>query len=79
VTVLSCREFAELVTAHLDGKLDRDVECQFAGHLAECEGCDRYLDQFRVTIRVLGELPRASLPYDVRDRMLAMYRNWRRS
>jgi hypothetical protein len=30
-----------------------------------------------VTIRVLGEPPRDSLPDDVRGRMLSIYRNWR--
>jgi hypothetical protein len=76
---LSCREFAELVTAHLEGELDCDTERRFVAHLAGCEGCGCYLDQFLVTIRVLGELPGDSLPGDVRDRMSSIYRNWRRS
>ena len=76
---LSCREFVELVTAHLEGQLDGDTERRFGAHRADCEGCGRYLDQFLVTIRMLGDLPPDRLPDAVRDRMLAAYRNWHRS
>ncbi len=76
---LSCRECTELVTAHLDGELDCDTDGRFMAHLAGCEGCGCYLDQFLVTIRVLGELPGDSLPDDVRAQTLSIYRNWRRS
>jgi hypothetical protein len=62
MTGLNCSEFVELVTSHLEGKLDRDTERRFTEHLAECEGCDRYLGQFRLTIRMLGELPAESPP-----------------
>jgi anti-sigma factor RsiW len=51
---LRCREFVELVTAFLDGTLDPGTEGRFAGHLPACEGCRRYLDQIRQTIRALG-------------------------
>jgi predicted anti-sigma-YlaC factor YlaD len=79
MTGLSCREAVELVTSHLEGKLDRDTERRFTEHLAECEGCDRYLDQFRLTIRMLGELPAESPPDDAGHRLLSASRNWRGS
>ena len=50
---LSCRELADLVTAHLDGELDCDTERRFVAHQVDCEGCGCYLDQF------LGDHPRA--------------------
>jgi hypothetical protein len=48
-------------------------------HLAECPGCERYLDQFRTTIDELGELPPESLSDDTRDRLLDAFRNWPRN
>jgi anti-sigma factor RsiW len=78
MTGLDCAEFVELVTRYLDGRLDRDTERRFNEHLAACEGCDRYLDQFRQTISVLGELPAESLSADARDQLLRAFRNWRR-
>ena len=79
MTGLSCREAVELVTSHLEGKLDRDTERRFTEHLAECEGCDLYLDQFCPTIRMLGELPAESPRDDAGHRVLSAFRGWRGS
>jgi anti-sigma factor RsiW len=73
---VNCDEFVELVTAYLDGTLDPATEQRFVEHLAECEGCDRYLDQIRTTIQTLGRLPVQSLTPQARDRLLAAFRGW---
>jgi anti-sigma factor RsiW len=73
---MTCDEFVELVTAYLEGTLDRDTEQRFVEHLAECDGCDRYLDQIRTTIGALGHLPAQSLAPEARDRLLAAFRDW---
>lgn len=73
---MDCDEFVELVTAYLDGGLDPDAGRRFVGHLAECDGCDRYLEQIRRTIAELGHLPAEDLPPEARDRLLAAFREW---
>lgn len=73
---MNCNEFVELVTAYLDGALDDDTERRFAGHLAECDGCDRYLDQIRTTVTTLGRLPADNLDPGVRAELLSAFRNW---
>ena len=78
MTGLDCNEFVELVTRYLDGLLDRDTERRFTEHMAQCDGCDRYLDQFRQTISTLGELSAESLSAEARDRLLSAFRSWRR-
>ncbi len=75
---MNCDEFVELVTAYLDGTLDPQTQRRFVEHLAECDGCDRYLDQIRSTVGILGELPARSLPTEARDRLLAAFRDWQR-
>jgi anti-sigma factor RsiW len=75
--VLNCDEFVELVTAYLEGALDAETERRFVEHLAECDGCDRYLSQMRTTRDALGELPSDSLSGRARDRLLAAFREWR--
>jgi len=75
--VLNCDEFVELVTAYLEGALDAETERRFVEHLAECDGCDRYLSQLRTTRDALGELPADSLSGQARDRLLAAFREWR--
>ena len=73
---MNCDEFVELVTAYLDGALAAADERRFVAHLAECDGCDRYLDQIRTTVGALGRLPAQSLAPEARDRLLAAFRDW---
>ncbi len=73
---MDCDELVELVTAYLDGALDPGTEARFAAHLAECDGCERYLAQFRVTIDRLGSLPPESLSDPVRTTLLTAFRDW---
>ena len=74
---MNCDEFVELVTAYLDGALPPETERRFVEHLTECDGCDRYLDQIRTTVRALGRLPEQSLAPEARDQLLAAFRTWR--
>jgi anti-sigma factor RsiW len=75
---MTCAEFVELVSAYLDGELDSDSELRFAEHLALCDGCEYYLDQFRTTIDRLGSLPPESLSEPARTNLLAAFRDWNR-
>lgn len=58
----SCEEAVELVTAFLEGELDGPALHRFEEHLGGCEGCERYLGQFRVTVEALGRLRTAEPP-----------------
>jgi anti-sigma factor RsiW len=73
---MNCNEFVELVTAFLDGALDPDTEAEFVDHLAQCEGCERYLDQIRVTVAELGRFPPETLTSQARDTLLTAFRDW---
>lgn len=73
---MNCDEFVELVTAFLDDALDPGTEARFIEHLALCEGCERYLDQFRATIDELGHLPPETLSPETRDALLGAFRDW---
>jgi anti-sigma factor RsiW len=73
---MTCSELVELATAYLEGELDTDTEARFVEHLALCDGCERYLDQFRVTIGRLGALPPESLSGPARANLLAAFRDW---
>jgi hypothetical protein len=75
VSDLTCAEFVELVTAFLDGALDPITERRLVDHLPNCDGCTRCLDQFRQTIRTLGDLPAQSLKSDDRDAVMTAFRD----
>ena len=74
---LSCAEFVELVTDYLDGALDRWTEGRFVLHATNCPGCELYLDQFRETIRVAGELRTDDISPAMRERLLAEFATWK--
>lgn len=73
---LDCDELVELVTAYLDGALDVDTRERFDLHLAECDGCENYLQQFRSTVNTLGRITEADLDPGFRDRLMESFRDF---
>ncbi len=70
---LECRELVELVTDYLEGALPPEEVAAVEAHLAECDGCDRYLAQMRATLRALGTVPVATLPDEAVDALMAAF------
>jgi anti-sigma factor RsiW len=75
---MPCRELVELVTEYLEDRLSPVDRARFEAHLAECDACRTYLEQFRQTIRVLGRLPEESLSPGAREALLTAFRGWSR-
>ena len=73
---LDCDELVELVTAYLDGALDLDTRERFDLHLAECDGCENYLQQVRGTVSMLGRITETDLDPGFRDRLLESFRDF---
>ncbi len=73
---MPCRDLVELITEYLEDRLNPVDRMRFEAHLAECDACQRYMDQFRQTIRVLGRLPEESLSPEGKDALLAAFRGW---
>lgn len=74
---MSCKELVELVTAYLEGTLTAADRAAFEEHLTECTGCDRYLEQFRITLEVLGVLPEEKLSAASRQHLLDAFTDWK--
>ena len=75
---MPCRELVELITEYLEDRLSPTDRSRFEAHLAECEPCRTYLEQFRQTIRALGRLPEESLSVEARNTLLTAFRDWSR-
>lgn len=75
---LTCKELVELVTEYLEDSLPPRLRAQFEEHLAVCPGCTTYLEQMRQTIRAMGELTEDSLEPETLEKLLALFRNWKR-
>lgn len=74
---LDCNELVEIVTAYLDGSLDLETRARFDEHLLECDGCDNYLQQFRVTISTVGRIRESELAPEFRAQPLEAFKDWR--
>ena len=73
---MPCRELVEVITDYLEDRLSPVDRARFEAHLAECEACRTYLEQFRRTIRALGRLPEESLSPEVRNALIDAFRGW---
>ena len=75
---ITCQELVELVTDYLEGALDDDKRARFEEHLSACSGCNDYLEQMRLTIRVAGQLTEDSLEPTATEALLDVFRDWKR-
>lgn len=74
---LVCREFVELVSEYLDGTLPRRERARMDVHLARCDGCDGYLEDFRLIVQTLGETPPPPADPHTRETLLRAFRELR--
>ena len=76
---ISCRELVELVTAYLDGALDRETSRRMDGHLELCGYCAEYVEQERTTAR-LSAVAAAELELRPdRDALLIAFQEFRQA
>jgi anti-sigma factor RsiW len=74
---LSCQELVELVTDYFEGALPAEEHARFEEHVERCQGCGVYLEQMRITIRLLGRLSADELPAGAERELLEAFRGWR--
>jgi anti-sigma factor RsiW len=76
-TAISCQEVVEVVTDYLEGNLAPEDVAVFEAHVVLCDGCQWYLDQMRITIAAVGRIEDEEVPAELRDTVLAAFRNRR--
>jgi anti-sigma factor RsiW len=76
VEELSCQELVELVTDYLEGSLAPEERARFDTHLAECPGCDLYVEQMRTTIALAGATAGLESRPEVTG-LLDAFRDWK--
>jgi anti-sigma factor (TIGR02949 family) len=74
---LTCAEVVELITSYLDRRLEAADAERFEEHVAFCDGCSTYLEQMRTTIAATGHVRGEDVPAELRDRLLATFRELR--
>jgi anti-sigma factor RsiW len=71
---MTCRDFADFLSAYLSGELPTDLRAAFDEHIGVCPNCVRYLAQYRDSIafsRAAFESGDAPVPDDVPEDLIA--------
>jgi predicted anti-sigma-YlaC factor YlaD len=76
---VTCSEVVELVTDYLERSLSAGDAALVEQHLNFCEGCMWYVNQIRTTVDSVGRIGAEEVPPEVRSRLLAAFRDWKRS
>lgn len=74
--MLTCEDVNHFLVEYLEGTLDEDMRERFEKHIARCEMCQRYLDQYQTTIGLVKESDEAppDPPDELREKTLAFLR-----
>ena len=75
---ITCKEFVELVTSHLEGTLADEERIRFECHSERCPGCRAYLQQFRLTVGALSSMHREVVEPENLDQLVRAFRNSKR-
>jgi anti-sigma factor RsiW len=74
---LACIEEVEIITDYLEGALPAAEARRLELHLQTCPGCTEYLDQMRTIAGSLEGLAEDSIPAEMRDGLIAAFRDLR--
>ncbi len=72
---MTCQELVELVTEYFDGALDEQTRAEFEAHVEVCPGCDAYVEQMRMTVRIARDVKALEQAPEV-TALLEAFRNW---
>jgi anti-sigma factor (TIGR02949 family) len=75
---LACVEVVEIVADYLEGALPADEERRLRRHLDTCPGCAEYLQQLRTVAGSLRGVTEDSFPEEMRDGLIADFRDFRK-
>jgi anti-sigma factor RsiW len=74
---MPCSELVEVITEYLDDALPPRDRLRFEAHLAECDACRDYVEQFEQTIALSGRVEAEKLPPELQHELLTAFRAWR--
>ncbi len=75
---MPCQQVVEVITGYLEGSLGWRDRRRFERHLRGCDACDRYLEQMRETLSMLGTVPVETLSPEAQATLLEAFRDLER-
>jgi anti-sigma factor RsiW len=75
---MTCQQLVELVTDYFEGALTPAERDRFDAHLTVCPGCEYYLEQMRITMRLVQNADELDGRPEVAE-LLDMFRDYKRT
>jgi anti-sigma factor (TIGR02949 family) len=69
-----CQELVEVLTEYLDGALSAHDRARLEAHLAVCDDCRSYLEQFKATLALADKAKDEKLPPELRNILMSAFR-----
>ena len=75
---LTCQEVVELITDYLENVLFAETRKRLEEHVADCPGCETYIEQIRQTIGMLHQLAAEPAFPAMKQELLQRFRKWKK-
>jgi predicted anti-sigma-YlaC factor YlaD len=75
---MTCQQLVELVTDYFEGALTPAERDRFDAHLQVCPGCEDYLEQMRITMRLVHDANELDARPEVAQ-LLELFRDYKRT
>lgn len=63
----TCRSAAAFLLDYVEGRLGEKTSKKFEKHIAMCPNCERFLQQYRATVRMVKDIPPPQPPPELAD------------
>jgi anti-sigma factor RsiW len=71
---MMCNELVEVLTEYLDGTLGAHDRARLEAHLAVCDDCQVYLEEFKTTIVLVDRADEPEMSSELRNNLLRAFR-----
>jgi len=74
--MITCRELAELLIDLVAGELPPEQQAPVDGHLNDCPSCLAFVESYRLTVILAGQLPAPEVPVHVDGRLRTAFQQY---
>ncbi|HZU02582.1 MAG TPA: zf-HC2 domain-containing protein [Ktedonobacteraceae bacterium] len=74
---LTCQQVVELITDYLENVLLAQTRKRLEEHMANCPGCETYMEQIRQTINLVHTLAEEPASPETKQELLQLFRKWK--
>lgn len=74
---LTCQEVVELITDYLENVLLAETRERLEEHVADCPGCETYIEQIRQIINTVHAIAEEPVSPTTKQDLLQLFRKWK--